>query len=704
MAATDNQVYEFQGFRVDAARRRVLASDGAPLKLRPREFDTLVALLQAAGTVVSKDELLATVWPDTVVEENNLNQAISRLRQVLGDDRKDPRFIATITGRGYQFVCPVRTPASSGESTSEALQPVSDALTPTQSRRGWPAMLALALVLAGAAGVSALLLREDTTPPLRLDSATLVSESAYAEYSPSLSPDGTMMAFVSDRSGVPQIWVKGITTGEAVQLTQGDLPAESPSWSPSSDRVLYEAVDAVGLTSVWVVDALGARPPRQVVGDARSPRFAPDGVTFVFVRGPNGIYLGNLDDGSTRKLDGVPATDGFAEPMPAINGHGDIAFVLADEGPSGNLWLYDARADSFRRLTHSERGLSGAWVQHPAWLPDDETLLYVTSADTPTNTQLWVTNVRTGASAQLTSGVGGYGESTVSREGEVLAYTHARSLWRLVRTDPESGAEKVLLETRNAVALPVIAPDGRELAYFGEQLFTLPTSGGRPRSWSDGDVFAATLPSWSRSEPLLWYYRDRALYRLDTGTGNTELVLEDFHWSEKNWLAVHGNLLAYRIRSRWPGRARSVMHNLDTGEIRTLETDLLPADFSRDGRQLLARRIPGADIVICDTANLSCKPVVHEGRNVDGAVPRWSHDEQRIFFRRARQDKPGHAFLWVVDRDGGNLRELVEVGPYQSANFFFAVDEKDHLIWPQIDHAGAPEIWRVMDPMTVGAR
>lgn len=698
MADTDTQEYEFRGFRVDTIRRRLLNPEGAALKLRPREFDTLVALLRSAGTVVGKDELLAAVWPDTVVEENNLNQAISRLRQVLGDDRKNPRFIATITGRGYQFVCPVQAVAPEPAAPGPVDTPATG--IPHQGapgrKRPWAFLALAALVLT--ALVVYLLSREDSVPPVVLEGATRVSDSAYAESDPSLSPDGTMMAFVSDRSGTPQIWVKGTRTGEAVQLTRGDLPAGSPSWSPTSDRILFETVDSAGLTGVWVVDALGTGPPRQVVGDARSPRFAPDGASFVFVRGPRDIHVGDLDDGSNRRLENVPETTGFAEPMPAINGKGDVAFVLADEGPSGNLWLYEAATGTYRPLTESQRELSGVWARHPAWLPDDETVLYVASADTPFNGHLWSVNVRTMESKQLTTGVGGYGSPTVSRDGGVLAYTHARPIWRLVSTDPETGEDDVLLETRSAVALPVIAPSGREVAFFGEQMFTLPATGGRPHPRTDGAPFAATLPSWSRSEPALWYYRDRALHRLDTQTGNSELVLEDFHWSARNWLAVHGDLLAYRIRSRWPGQARSVTHDLASGEIRTLGTDILPADFSRDGRHLLARKIPGADIVICDTVDLACEPVVHEGRNVDGAVPRWSHDEQRIFFRRARHDKPGYAYLWAVGRDGSDLRQLVEVGPYESSNFFFAVDENDRLIWPEIDHAGAPEIWQVRNP------
>ncbi len=693
MTGADNRVFEFRDFKVDTARRQALGPDGVSLKLRPREFDTLVVLLRYAGKAVSKDKLLAAVWPDTVVEENNLNQAISRLRQVLGDDRKDPRFITTITGRGYQFVCPVQDGSAEPEPAATGL--AESALPQAPRRKTFGKFLALTIVLVLVAAAAMLIMRDRSDPPLNLNGAERLSASPAPESSPSLSPDGTMLAFVSERSGITQIWVKGTSGSEAIQLTHSEHPTRSPSWSPGSDLILFEMASAAEAPSVWLVDALGSRPPRLIVKDARSPRFGPDGRTFVFARGPRGIHIGNLDDSSTTELEGVPATTGFTEPMPVINDKGDIAFVLADEGPSGNLWLYEAASEQFRPLTRSKGELSGVWARSPVWLPDGKTLVYVAAPKDPFNTHLWSVDVETMQTTQLSTGVGGYSEPTVSRNGEVFAYTHSRPSWRLVRTDPETGTHETLLETRDPVALPVISPDGREIAYFGENIYTLPVSGGQPRIWTGDADLAATLPAWARTEPVLWFHRDRALHRLDTRSSASELVLEDFHWSSYNWLAVHGNLLAYRIRSRIPGRAKSVIHDLSTDEIRTLETDLLPADFSRDGRYLLARKIPGADIVICDTDKLDCTPVVHEGKNVDGAVPRWSHDEQKIFFRRARPDKPGYAWLWVVGRDGSDPRQLVEVGPYESANFYFAVAFDDALIWPQFIQAGNPEIWQI---------
>jgi TolB-like protein/Flp pilus assembly protein TadD len=100
-------LYEFGAFRVDASKR-LLARDGTPVPLTPKVFDTLLHLVQHCGTVLGKDELMRAIWPDAVVEENNLNQNISILRRVLGDVRSEHRYIATVPGYGYQFVAEVK--------------------------------------------------------------------------------------------------------------------------------------------------------------------------------------------------------------------------------------------------------------------------------------------------------------------------------------------------------------------------------------------------------------------------------------------------------------------------------------------------------------------------------------------------------------------------------------------------------------------
>src|SRR5687767_15567343 len=88
-------------------RRQLVDPDGAPVQLMPKAIETLVHLVLNAGQTVSKDELLRTVWPNAVVEENNLTQNISALRRAFGEKLGEHRFIVTIPGQGYRFVAPV---------------------------------------------------------------------------------------------------------------------------------------------------------------------------------------------------------------------------------------------------------------------------------------------------------------------------------------------------------------------------------------------------------------------------------------------------------------------------------------------------------------------------------------------------------------------------------------------------------------------
>src|ERR1700722_1954678 len=95
--------YEFGPFRMEPVKR-LLLRDQQPVSVSNRAFDLLLALLEARDRVVSKDELLKKVWPDTIVEENNLTVAMSGLRKALGEGGNERRYILTIPGHGYRFV------------------------------------------------------------------------------------------------------------------------------------------------------------------------------------------------------------------------------------------------------------------------------------------------------------------------------------------------------------------------------------------------------------------------------------------------------------------------------------------------------------------------------------------------------------------------------------------------------------------------
>lgn len=131
--------YRFAEFTLDLARRRLTASGPEPLPLSGRAFEVLAYLVANRDRMVPKRELMDAVWPRMVVEENNLTQAVSTLRRALGDSRESPSFIATIAGRGYQFVADVQelfevaataAPAAARGTVVESAEPPPDSAAP----------------------------------------------------------------------------------------------------------------------------------------------------------------------------------------------------------------------------------------------------------------------------------------------------------------------------------------------------------------------------------------------------------------------------------------------------------------------------------------------------------------------------------------------------------------------------------------------
>jgi TolB-like protein/DNA-binding winged helix-turn-helix (wHTH) protein/Flp pilus assembly protein TadD len=111
--------YDFGPFRVDTSKR-LLLREGRTVPLTSKAFDTLLTLVSHGGEVVEKNELIRTLWPDTIVEENNLTQNVSMVRKALGESRSEHRYIVTIPGRGYSFVASVREGCAELEGGDEA--------------------------------------------------------------------------------------------------------------------------------------------------------------------------------------------------------------------------------------------------------------------------------------------------------------------------------------------------------------------------------------------------------------------------------------------------------------------------------------------------------------------------------------------------------------------------------------------------------
>ena len=107
-SSLDGHAISFGPFRLLTAQRLLLEGD-RPVRLGSRAFDILAALVERPGEVVSKKQLMARAWPQTFVEDANLKIQVSALRRALGDGQGGHRYIATVSGRGYNFVAPIRT-------------------------------------------------------------------------------------------------------------------------------------------------------------------------------------------------------------------------------------------------------------------------------------------------------------------------------------------------------------------------------------------------------------------------------------------------------------------------------------------------------------------------------------------------------------------------------------------------------------------
>ena len=123
MSAVSSRVYRFAGFTLEPAERRLSAA-GKSIALTPKVFDTLVLLVERAGHIVSKDQLMKELWPRGYVDESNLTKHIWLIRRALGEGENESRLIETVPKVGYRFIAPVST-AESGPPLP-ALTPAAD--------------------------------------------------------------------------------------------------------------------------------------------------------------------------------------------------------------------------------------------------------------------------------------------------------------------------------------------------------------------------------------------------------------------------------------------------------------------------------------------------------------------------------------------------------------------------------------------------
>ena len=682
-------IYEFDGFRLLPAQRQLLSADGEPVVVRAKVFELLLYLVQHRGRVVDKSELMEALWPGTVVEENNLNQAASALRQALGESTKSPRFISTITGRGYQFVGKVR---ETGDD-----EPTADPAMPMQRIAFIGVALAAIAVIAWfvqrpgevreVAGVPVLEQFSGLTP-------RLVTGFHGSHSEPTLSPDGSMIAWVSDVSGTPQIWVKNLQLGDPIQVTDGPYAASSPAWASDNSYILFDRKGS-DHRGIFRVGTLGTPEPRRIVDAGFDPAYAGSADAFVFTTGQN-VWTANGDGSEAQKVDAVPVGPGFASRQPALSPDGSqVAFVHADGGPLGNLWIAPTSGGEAQQLT-SYQLEDGFSVEHPEWAPDGRHIIY-SVASRNGGSRLWQISVESKQAAPLTGGAGGANQPAISADGKRLAYTDTRSTWRLTQINPETGQRRALYESRYTSVLPMASPDGRRIVFFamlpsGAQLFAIGTDGRGLKQLTFDENGTNTLPFWSSDSRSVFYYKEKSLHRLHLDEDRDERVIEDFHWSSRNWAAAHGDQLFFHEFNPDRSVLRGMIRDMRTGEEIELSAPLAGGEWSAAGDELLGF-VRGTGLTICEVDTLECQLIMNAGEPISGIRPKWSRNEEQIYYLR-HSDKGECCELWVVDRDGTDNARAVELENLDLQNSHFGVDA-DGMIFYNHEDRSASEIWLV---------
>lgn len=684
------KVYEFDGWRLSPGQRRLLSATGEPVALRGKVFDLLLYLVQERGRVVTKVELMEAVWPGAVVEENNLNQAISALRQALGETAQAPRFVATVTGRGYQFIGAVRE--------RDALAAAEPGGSPS-----WPPY-AIGAAIITMVVVGAWVSRSGDEPPPEPGIAViesfaeiepiLVTDFKGAQSEATLSPDGTMIAWIGESSGTPQVWMKNLQSGDPIQITNGPYAASSPTWSPDNSYIVY-ARKSDGPRAIYRVGPLGTPPPQRIIDAGLDPSFALASDAFVFTDGQR-LFVAAGDGRNVSEVESVPTGPGFARRSPALSPDGtQVAFIHGDGGPYGNLWIAPVQGDGARQLTnHTLEG--GTAAESPVWMPDGRHIVYSVRSRGG-GSRLWHIDTESGDALPLTAGGGNASEAIVSSDGRRLAYTEMRPSWKITGIDLASGQRRTIYETRYISALPIVSPDGTEIAFFsllpsGAQIFSVGADGRDVRQWTFDANGTNTLPFWSGDGESIYYYRDRALHRLYRDEGRDEQVLANFHWSSKNWGAAHGDRLYYNDFGSERDFRQATIRNLVTGEEVALPVAIVAAEWSASGDELLGFT-PEEGLFICDANALDCEPIANAGEQIQGRRPKWSRDGQRVFYVRFN-NKGECCTLWSVGRDGSANTELVELSGFDMRNSYFGVAHDGTIFYNHPDTSTA-EIWLV---------
>jgi Tol biopolymer transport system component/DNA-binding winged helix-turn-helix (wHTH) protein len=534
-------VFRFGQFEVDT-RSGELRRGGIKVKLSGQPFDVLLALLEKPGQVVTREELHDKLWSqDTFVDfEQGLNKAINKVREALGDDADNPRYIETLPRRGYRFLAPVITPTSIGTAAPAEIRPVPlQVASSTQSKfpRKWISGVALAAIVAGA-----IVEELRPTPPkvLRYTQLTNDGLKKNASLDAELATDGSRVYFW-EQDGQQGLIAQVSATGGNVSTVAKfqNVRFSTLDYSAVRSELLFSFDYLTPLWALRVPEGSGRRRIGDLVVDDAA--WSPDGRSIAIAT-MNQLVAVNADGTQPRVLVRMPGTDIVARPRWSPDGK---LLRFTSSSPDGRNSMWQVATDgSGLHPVFSDWKTRNDYVG--SWTPDGRYFVYTSVLPNGHGSIFAIRNgkgvLRSDKAVELTPGPMSFSAPVASTDGKGIFALGSLDQGEVVRYDRSTQKWLPYLSGISAAGLDfsrdgewvtyVLVPDGtlwRSRVDGSEQLqLTIPPMRTALPRWSpDGRqiVFSAWRPGGTLT-----------IYRISADGGDPQqLVPEAEIYQDPTW-------------------------------------------------------------------------------------------------------------------------------------------------------------------------
>jgi Tol biopolymer transport system component/DNA-binding winged helix-turn-helix (wHTH) protein len=510
-------IARFDDFEVDL-RHFELRKAGKKIKVPSQPIQLLALLLERPGEVVSRQEIRERLWPDTFVDvDHSLSTAISKIREALEDSAANPRYVETLSRRGYRFIGVLQNAKESERTSADAgggpEPPRTSGFLGTHATR--------IRILLGLVFVGVLILTFATVAyrHSKLNSlprglvAVPFTDYPGISLCPAISPDGSRIAFAWDskhNSLGEDVYVRTIRDETLLRLTNLPSAGNCPAWSPDGTRIAFHRF-AGDDSGIYVVSALGGTPtklrathPPSDSGWGTSWSSDAKWIAYSDSVGINGSSRVQLLATDTLQVQPVPGDSACIEQwQPAFSHSGDfLAYACLLKIHDHEIGIYVVSIpDGFPKLVTK---LSTGWNDTAGitWTADDQHLV-IARPHVGNDMELDQVTLADGGVSALPLGTG-LAAPDMSAHGDLLAYVRFTSHQTLLRsslTQPGRAAEQVMSSTYD-LASAHISPDGKHVAFGSNRSGTWEIwmgdwDGTNLVRLSDASSSDAGAPNWS---------------------------------------------------------------------------------------------------------------------------------------------------------------------------------------------------------------